>query len=74
MGRRKVFDTESVRQFRVSLGWVLSDNFRVGQLPASRFNLWRLLYIASLCGCTNPLFWKMCSCTVVAYLEYRENP
>jgi len=32
---RKVFDRESVRQFRVSLGWVLSDNFRVGQLPAS---------------------------------------
>jgi len=33
---RKVFDRETVRQFRVSLGWVLSDNIRVGQLPASR--------------------------------------
>jgi len=32
---RKVFDTETVRQFRVSSGWVLSlsDNFPVGQLP-----------------------------------------
>jgi len=30
-----LFDRETVRQFRVSLGWVLSDNFRVGHLPAS---------------------------------------
>jgi len=28
-------DTEVLRQIRVSLGWVLSDNFRVGQFPAS---------------------------------------
>jgi len=28
---RKVFDKETVRQFRMSLGWVLSDNFRAGQ-------------------------------------------
>ena len=34
-GRRKVFDAESVRQFRMSLCWVLSDNVRVGQLPSS---------------------------------------
>jgi len=32
---RKVFDKETVRPFRVSLGWVLSDIFRAGQLPAS---------------------------------------
>jgi len=35
---RKLYDTEVLRQSRVSLGWVLSDNFRVGhfrvgQLP-----------------------------------------
>jgi len=30
-------DTEVLRQSRVSLGWVLSDNFRVGRFPASRF-------------------------------------
>ena len=28
-GRRKVFDRETVRQFLVSLGLVLSDNFCV---------------------------------------------
>jgi len=39
LGRREVFDRETVRQFRVSLGWVLSDNFRVGQLPASRLSV-----------------------------------
>ena len=27
-------DTEVLRQIRVSLGWVLSDNFRAGQFPA----------------------------------------
>ena len=31
-GRRKVFDGVTVRQCRVSFGWVLLDNFRVGQL------------------------------------------
>jgi len=36
---RKVFDRETVRQIRASLGWVLSDNFRVGHLPASRYPL-----------------------------------
>ena len=35
-----MFDRETVRQFQVSLGWVLSDNFRVGQLPASLFPIW----------------------------------
>jgi len=37
-GRRKAFNRETVGQFRLSLGWVLSDNFRVGQLPASLTN------------------------------------
>jgi len=32
---RKVFVREAVRQCRMSLGWFLSDNVRVGQLPAS---------------------------------------
>ena len=36
-------DTEVLRQSRVSLGWVLSDNFRVGQLPASRKSLFTFL-------------------------------
>ena len=31
---RKVFDRETGRQFRVLLGWLLSDNFCVGQPPA----------------------------------------
>jgi len=32
LGRRKVIDPESGR-FRVPLGWVLSDNFRVDHFP-----------------------------------------
>ena len=41
-----MFDKETVRQFRLSLGWVLSDNFRVGQRPCGttfcvEFHLWQ---------------------------------
>jgi len=32
-GRHGKCSTGKLRQIRVSLGWVLSDNFRVGQLP-----------------------------------------
>jgi len=38
---RKVFDGKTDRQCRVSLGWVLSENFRVGQPPASHRSLYR---------------------------------
>jgi len=33
---RNLSDTEVLRQSRVSLGWVLSDDFRVGQLTCQR--------------------------------------
>jgi len=36
---RKVFDGETVRRFRVSLGWVLSDNFRVDYFPIHLISL-----------------------------------
>jgi len=56
MGRRKVFDTESARQgdcstisiFRVPLGWVLSDNFRVDHFPTSRFSGLQLVSLTVL--------------------------
>ena len=35
---RNLSETEVLRLIRVSLGWVLSDNFRVGQFPASVSN------------------------------------
>jgi len=47
---RKLSDTGVLRQSRASLGWVLSDNFRVGQLPASQkdpYNKKKVLLIQS---------------------------
>ena len=58
---RKVFDWETVRQFRVSLGWVLSNNFRVGQLPCRTWS--SLLLMRSVHLTTKQMFSSCVFCS-----------
>ena len=46
-----MFDKETVRQFRVSLGWVLLDNFRLDHFPTSRKKLRRFSNFLDMEGC-----------------------